>query len=290
MTEDAMLRPPTRLHYERAVRRALEEDLGMGDLTTQSLIPPSTRARGLVVARQDGVLAGLPVAALTFTLVDPELRVDAAASDGDRVAAGAVLATVEGRATSILAAERVALNFLQRLSGIASLTARFVAAVEGTGARIADTRKTTPGLRLLEKYAVRCGGGANHRWGLGDAVLIKDNHRAVLAAAGIALDQAIRDARARLPHVTRIEVELDSLEELDAILAAGPDAILLDNMPLADMAEAVRRGGGRVTFEASGGVTLDAVRRIADSGVDVISVGALTHSAPAFDAAVDFHS
>lgn len=290
MAEVDLLRTPARFQYEPIVRRALEEDLGMGDLTTQSLIAPTATARAALVARQDGVVAGLPVAALAFALVDPDLRIEHLVGDGGLVTAGTPLLMIEGRTAGILGAERVALNFVQRLSGIATLTARYVSAVEGTGVRIVDTRKTTPGLRVLEKYAVRCGGGANHRWGLGDAVLIKDNHREVLASGGVALDDAIRDARARLPHVATIEVELDSLEELDAILAAGPDAILLDNMPPAAMAEAVRRGGGRVTFEASGGVTLDAVRSIADSGVDVISIGALTHSAPAFDAAVDLHS
>jgi nicotinate-nucleotide pyrophosphorylase (carboxylating) len=288
--DDALLRAPAPLQLDPLVRRALEEDLGLGDLTTSSTIPAAARASASLIARQDGIVAGIGVAARTFTLVDAELRAEPRVADGAAVTAGTELLTVEGRAASILGGERVALNFLQRLSGIATLTSRYVAAVSGTGARIVDTRKTMPGLRLLERYAVRCGGGANHRWNLGDAVLIKDNHRAVLAASGISLADAITRARANLPHTTFVEVEIDEIDELDAVLHAGPDAVLLDNLAPAQMAEAVRRGGGRVIFEASGGVTLDAVRSIAESGVDLISVGALTHSAPAFDAAVDFSS
>lgn len=269
------------------VRSALEEDLGWGDVTTETFVPAGSVGRGAVVARQDGVVAGIPVARCVFETVDPGLRIVEKASDGDAVPAGSELVTVEGSMRSILAAERVALNFLQRLSGIATLTARYVAAVEGTSVRIADSRKTTPGLRLLEKYAVRCGGGVNHRWSLGDAVLLKDNHLAALEASGISLADAIRAARARLPHVTAMQVEVDTLDQLDDALAGGPDAILLDNMPPAMLRDAVARAAGRVTLEASGGITLETVRAVAETGVDLISVGALTHSPASFDAALD---
>lgn len=288
MVSERDLRTPSRLQYEPIVRRALEEDLAWGDVTTDAVVPSNAVVSASLVARQDGVVAGIPVAALAFELVDPELEIARRAEDGARVSPGDVLLAVSGRAASILAAERVALNFLQRLSGIATLTARYVGAVAGTGARIVDTRKTTPGLRVLEKYAVRCGGGQSHRAGLGDAILIKDNHRAVIAASGISLAEAVRAARARIPHVTVLEVELDTLDELDAVLAAGADAILLDNMTPAELSDAVKKNAGRGIIEASGGVTLDTVRAIAEAGVDLVSVGALTHSAPAFDAAVDF--
>ena len=290
MSSEMDLRTPSRLQYEPIVRRALEEDLAWGDLTSEALVPADAVASASLVARQEGVVAGVPVAALAFELVDPGLDLTHITADGARVATGDELLRVAGRAASILAAERVALNFIQRLSGIATLTARYVAEVEGTSARIVDTRKTTPGLRVLEKYAVRCGGGGNHRAGLGDAVLIKDNHRAVIAASGISLAEAVRAARRRLPHVTCLEVELDTLDELEAVLAAGADAILLDNMTPADLAAAVEKVAGRGILEASGGVTLRTVRAIAESGVDLVSVGALTHSAPAFDAALDFNT
>lgn len=286
---EADLRAPARLQYERLVRLALEEDLAWGDVTTEAVVPAGTAARGVLVARQEGVIAGLEVAALAFEMVDPRLVLAHRAADGDRVTAGTELLIVEGAAASILAAERVALNFLQRLSGIATLTARYVAAVAGTSARIVDTRKTTPGLRVLEKYAVRCGGGRNHRFSLGDAVLVKDNHRAAITASGGTLAEAVRAARLALPHVTIVQVELDSLEELDAVLSAGADAVLLDNMSPGQLAAAVGENAGRGIIEASGGVNLNTVRAVAESGVDIISVGALTHSAPAFDAAVDFH-
>lgn len=290
MASERNLRPPSRLQYEPVVRRALEEDLAWGDVTSGAVIPADATASASLVARQEGVAAGIRVAALAFELVDPELRITPVVDDGDRVSPADELLAVSGRAVSILAAERVALNFVQRLSGIATLTARYVAAAEGTGARIVDTRKTTPGLRVLEKYAVRCGGGQNHRAGLGDAVLIKDNHRAVISGSGISLADAVRSARRRIPHVTLLEVELDSLADLEEVLAAGADAILLDNMTPARLVEAVEKNAGRGILEASGGVTLDTVRAIAETGVDLVSVGALTHSAPAFDAAVDFKS
>lgn len=289
MDPRGVIRTPAEILYRPIVERALEEDLGWGDITTEVLLSPDTHARAAVVARQDGVASGLPIAALAFVLVDSIVCVEERARDGQPVRAGEELLVVEGPARSLLAAERVALNFLQRLCGVATSTARYVAAVEGTGVRIVDSRKTTPGLRLLEKYAVRCGGGFNHRWNLSDAVLLKDNHRVALAAAGVSLAEAVRGARERLPHVTAIEIEVDTLEQLDVALAAGPDAILLDNMPLETLAEAVRRVAGRATLEASGGITVDTVRAVAETGVDLVSVGALTHSAPSFDTALDLY-
>lgn len=293
MSQQADIQPgvpePPPLLLRGVVEAALREDLGWGDVTSESLIPADLAAEAVMVARGDGVVAGLPVAREAFHAVDPRLDVELLASDGETVGAGRPLLRVAGRARAILSAERVALNFVQRLSGIATLTARYVAAVAGTGARIVDTRKTTPGLRALEKYAVRCGGGHNHRFHLGDALLLKDNHRMALAAAGVSLIEAVRRARAALPHTVTIEIELDSLDQLEETLAAEPDTILLDNMPPETMAEAVRRIGGRARTEASGGITLETVRRAAEAGVDLISVGALTHSAPAFDVALDFN-
>lgn len=288
MNSGGVSRPPARFIYEPTIRRALEEDLGWGDITSESVVPADAVARAAVVARQDGVVAGIPIARAVFEMVDPDIRVAELSRDSDAVSAGTELMMVEGLARSVLAAERVALNFLQRLSGIATLTARYVAAVDGTGARIVDSRKTTPGLRLLEKYAVRCGGGVNHRWSLGDAVLVKDNHLAAISAAGLTLADAVAAARASLPHVIAVQIEVDTLDQLDDALAAGPDAILLDNMDPDTMREAVRRTAGRATLEASGGITLGTVRAAAETGVDLISVGALTHSPGSFDAALDF--
>ncbi len=276
----------------RAVGAALAEDLGWGDVTSDALVPPELLASAIMVARQAGVVAGLPVAREAFLSVDTSLTVEYRAHDGDRVESGDELMRVSGRARSILAAERVALNFVQRLSGTATLTARFVEAVAGTRTRIVDTRKTTPGLRVLEKYAVRCGGGHNHRFHLGDAVLLKDNHREALAAAGASMTEAVQAARRMLGSAVTLEIEVDTPAELEQALAAGPDAILLDNMGPAELAACVARirAVSPVTvIEASGGVNLDTVRAIAVAGVDLISVGALTHSAPAFDAALDFH-
>jgi len=257
-------------------------------VTSDALVPSELRATAVMVARQAGVVAGLGVAVEVFHAVDASTGVEPLAQDGERVEAGRELLRVTGRARSLLAAERVALNFVQRLSGTAALTARFVEAVAGTGVRIVDTRKTTPGLRLLEKYAVRCGGGHNHRFHLGDAVLVKDNHRAAIAAAGGTLAQAVRAARSALPHTTTVEIEVDSADDLEQALAAEPDAILLDNMTPDELAACVRRIGGRARVEASGGVNLETVRAMAGTGVDLISVGALTHSAPALDIALDF--
>ena len=269
---------------EPIVRAALAEDLGRaGDITSQACIAPGARMKVEFAARKAGVVAGLDCARLVVAAVDPKADFRALAQDGDAVEAGAALARVEGDAQAILAAERVALNLLGRLCGVATLTAAYVRAVEGTGARITDTRKTTPGLRVLEKYAVRCGGGINHRFGLDDAILIKDNH--VAACGGVAL--AIRRAKAAASHLVMIEVEVDSLEQLEEALPLGPDVVMLDNFSLPDLREAVRRAKGRTRLEASGGVSLDTVRAIAETGVDVISVGALTHSAPVLDIGLD---
>lgn len=273
-----------------AVRRALEEDLPWGDLTSEAVLPAGIGARVVMVARAEGVVAGLPVAAEAMRAVDEAVVVTFAATDGQRVGAGTPLLRAEGDVRSLLMAERVALNFVQRLSGTATLTARFVERVQGTGAAIVDTRKTTPGLRIFEKYAVRCGGGRNHRMGLSDAVLVKDNHRDALRAAGVDLADALRAARRRLPHTATVEVEVESEAELDAALAGGADIVLLDNMSPTELRRAVERVGGRARTEASGGISLETVRAVADSGVDMISVGALTHSAPALDVALDWET
>jgi nicotinate-nucleotide pyrophosphorylase (carboxylating) len=262
------------------IRTALAEDVGRGDLTTQLTVPAGTQATATIMAKQAGVLAGMPLLEKVFRAAgDGAVRVDALSHDGTAFAAGATLATVAGQATTLLIGERLALNLLQRLSGIATLTRQFVTSVAGTNARIVDTRKTTPGLRALEKYAVRMGGGHNHRLGLDDGILIKDNH--IVAAGGIAA--ALGRARAGAPHTIKIEIECTTLAEVDEALAAGADAILLDNMTVEQLAAAVRRIKRRAVVEASGGVTLQTVRAIAETGVDLISVGALTHSAPAID-------
>ena len=269
---------------EPVVRAALVEDFGhAGDITSAACVDPQARLSVQFAARQPGVIAGLDCARLAVALTDSGIRFQAVVDDGDHVTAGAVLARAEGNARAVLAAERVALNLMGRLCGVATLTAAYVAAVQGTSARIADTRKTTPGLRALEKYAVRCGGGVNHRFGLDDAILIKDNHVAACGGVGPALVRA----RAAAGHMVKIEVEVDSLDQLDEALPYAPDVIMLDNFSLADLREAVRRTDGRVRLEASGGVTLETVRDIALTGVDVISVGALTHSAPALDLGLD---
>lgn len=268
----------------RAVRRALEEDLGRaGDITSTATIPAETTAEAAIVARRPGVVAGMALAAEAFAAVDPAIGFGALMTDGDTASAGSVLARVHGPARGILTAERTALNFLGHLSGIASATAAFVEAIKGTGARITCTRKTTPGLRALEKYAVRCGGGSNHRFGLDDAVLIKDNHVAI--AGGVAA--AVEKARRSVGHLVKIEIEVDTLEQLAEALTASPDAVLLDNMTDDLLREAVRLVAGRATTEASGGVTIANVRAIAETGVDAISSGWITHSAPALDVALD---
>lgn len=272
----------------RPVRLALEEDLGSGDVTTLATVPATVTARALMVARQPLVLAGVSLAEAAFRELDSTLHLERHCQDGQAASRGQVLLRVEGAARAILSAERVALNFVQRLSGVATLTAKFVQAIAGTGAAILDTRKTTPGWRRLEKYAVTCGGGRNHRVGLYDMVLIKDNHLAALRnEPPNAIAAAVQRARHQYPQL-QVEVEVDTLEQVEQAVAAGADIILLDNMSPEEMRVAVGRVGGRAKTEASGGVNLSSVRAIAESGVDYISVGALTHSAPAVDIALDF--
>jgi nicotinate-nucleotide pyrophosphorylase (carboxylating) len=281
-----MVPPLPRVLLEPIVRAALLEDLGRaGDVTTDATIPPETRARAAIVARQTGVAAGLDVARLAFALIDPDLAIDQPARDGASIAPGDKLMTVDGAARSILTAERVALNFAGRLSGVASLTRRFADAIAHTGATIAATRKTTPLLRAVEKHAVRLGGGGAHRYGLDDAILIKDNH---IAASGSIAD-ALARARAFAGHMMKVEIEVDRLDQLDEVLAAGgADAVLLDNMPPDALRAAVARVAGALVTEASGGVTLETVASIAEAGVDLVSTGALTHSAPVLDLGLDF--
>lgn len=260
------------------VSAALTEDLGAGDLTTRLTVPDSSRANAHIVAKQPGLLAGLPLVKRVFAFLG-DVTVEARYSDGEPLEDGAVVAHLAGPTRALLSGERVALNLLQHLSGIATLTAAFVQAVGDTPCRIVDTRKTLPGLRLLEKYAVRVGGGANHRFNLADGILIKDNH--IVAAGGVTA--AVQRARAGAPHTLRIEVECATLAQVDEAVAAGADCILLDNMEVPQIAAAVRHIAGRALVEASGNMTLNRVRAVAEAGVDLISVGALTHSAPAFD-------
>jgi nicotinate-nucleotide pyrophosphorylase (carboxylating) len=273
---------------EAIVRRALAEDVGHGDMTTLSLVPAQAVGTGVVRVRQAGVVAGLPVMALAFRLVEPTVHVELHRQDGDAVGPGDVLAHLRGPARGLLTAERVALNFVQRLSGIATATAAYVRAVEGLPVRIVDTRKTTPGLRVLERYAVRMGGGHNHRFNLSDGVLIKDNHLAVLAQEGAGIREAVARARRYVPHTMRVQIEVETPEQALEAAEAGADAILLDNMSLAEMRRAVALVAGRALVEASGGITLDTVRQVAESGVDLISSGALTHSVKALDIGIDF--
>ncbi len=276
-----MLNP---LAIEDAVKGALLEDLGRaGDITTLATIPASARARAVLAARQEGVIAGSKIAIVAFRMMDASVRFDTHLADGSTVKKGDVVLAVEGPARAILSAERVALNYMGRLSGIASLTALYVKAVAHTKARIVCTRKTTPGLRAFEKYAVRCGGGFNHRFGLDDAILIKDNHIAV--AGGIV--PALRAVKASIGHLVKIEIEVDTLDQLNEVLKEGADVVLLDNMTPAQLREAVTRVSGQMLTEASGGVNLETVAAIAESGVDMISVGALTHSAKVLDLGLD---
>lgn len=265
---------------------ALEEDVGRGDVTSQAVIDPASTAVAHLVARQGLVLAGLDLATTVFRRLDARIAVEPLATDGEEVQPGAGVATYRGSASALLAGERTALNFLQRLSGIATQTRQYVRAAQGSGLRITDTRKTTPGYRILEKYAVRMGGGSNHRFDLGSGVLIKDNH---LAVAG-SVTQAIRQAKARVPHSLKIEVEVDTLAQLDEALAEGADIVLLDNFSDQDLRAAlakVGKGQPRPLIEVSGGVTLARIPQLAQLGVDLVSVGALTHSAPAVDLALD---
>ncbi|HWH98284.1 MAG TPA: carboxylating nicotinate-nucleotide diphosphorylase [Pseudolysinimonas sp.] len=269
------------------IRGALEEDAPWGDLTSEVFLPAEARATAALVAREPGVFSGAGVFARVFELVDPDTRVMSLVRDGERFEVDTVLARVEGSARAVLRAERIALNLTQRMSGIATLTARYVEAVVGTSARVVDTRKTTPGLRILERQAVRDGGGHNHRFSLSDAVLAKDNHLAVLTAAGMPIGDAIRAARERIGHTTHLEVEVDRLDQIEAVVAAGVDTIMLDNFTPVQLREGVALVAGRALVEASGGVSLDTVTEIAATGVDVISVGALTHSPRALDLGLD---
>jgi nicotinate-nucleotide pyrophosphorylase (carboxylating) len=279
---DAFLSP---LAIEEATTRALDEDLGRaGDVTSIATIPESAKAHAVLVARQPGVIAGLPLAIATFRKLSADILIQAYVRDGAAVAAGVHLLTISGPARAVLAGERTALNFVGRLSGIATLTADHVRHTAGTRMRICCTRKTTPGLRALEKYAVRCGGGFNHRFGLDDAILIKDNHIAVAGGIRAVLERA----RAHAGHLVKIEIEVDTLDQLREVLDTGiADAVLLDNMDIPTLTEAVRLAHGRVVLEASGGVTLSSIAKIAATGVDYASCGALTHSAPNFDVALD---
>ena len=270
---------------EQIIDRALAEDVAFGDVTTEALIPSDLEGRASILVKGDGVLAGVEVAKAVFVHVDPSLRVEVLIQDGAKVWKGDVVANIEGRVASILRAERVALNFLGRLSGIASETARYVEAIAGLKAWITDTRKTTPGIRFLEKYAVRAGGGRSHRQHLGDGVLIKDNHLAALRSLGLGLKEAIE--RARRSSTLKIEVEVESVDGARQALEAGADIIMLDNMAIEDMRQVVEIARGGALIEASGGITLENVRQVAETGVDLISVGALTHSAKALDLSLE---
>ena len=270
---------------EQAVATALEEDLGgVGDITTNAIIPPDAQGDASIIVRKPGVIAGLDLAAASFKSLDPDVRFTRIVEDGSKVEAGATIARIAGKTRALLTGERTALNFFGRLSGIATLTAGYVAAVEGTHAKIVETRKTTPGLRALEKYAVRCGGGVNHRFGLYDAVLVKDNH--IAAAGGLA--EALNAVRTAVGHLVKIEVEVDTLDQLENVLRFPIDAVLLDNMDAGTLKRAIALVKGRVITEASGGVTLESVREIAKTGVDLISVGALTHSARSLDSSLEW--
>jgi nicotinate-nucleotide pyrophosphorylase (carboxylating) len=282
---DRLRFPLTRDELVARVREALQEDGAFNDITTIATVRSDRRARAALVARQAGTLAGVPFALEAFRLLDPKIAIRVDAEDGHHVERGDTVLYLSGHARSMLSAERVALNFMQRLSGIATLTARYVAAVQGTGVLILDTRKTTPGWRALEKYAVRAGGGSNHRMDLSSSVLIKDNH---LAAVDGNVLLAVRRCREQAPAGCRIEVECSNVAQLEDAIAAGADVALLDNMSLEELRECVRLGHKRILLEASGGVTLETVRAIAETGVDMISVGALTHSAPALNLALDF--
>ena len=288
MTPASLLNPEaflSPLAIEQAVTRALDEDLGRaGDITSIATIPETTPARAIMVARQAGVIAGLPLAVATFQKLSPDIKIEAHVRDGAAVAKGVQVLTISGPARAVLAGERTALNFVGRLSGIATLTSEYVSRTAGTKLRICCTRKTTPGLRALEKYAVRCGGGFNHRFGLDDAILIKDNHVAVAGGVRPVLERA----RSHVGHLVKVEIEVDTLIQLREVLDTGlADVVLLDNMDIPTLTEAVRLAQGRVVLEASGGVTLDSIAQIAMTGVDYVSSGALTHSAPNFDIALD---
>lgn len=273
--------------YRGLVQQALAEDIGAGDITTEALVPEEERGKAEISARQNLVTAGLPLARMIFNELDPSLTVELVTGEGETVEAGTVLLRLEGRLRPILAGERTALNILQHLCGVATETARFVERVRPGRTRILDTRKTIPGLRRLEKYAVLMGGGENHRFGLYDAILIKDNHLAVVAGAGEgSIPRAIRLARSARPGIP-VEIEVETVEEMEEALAAGAEVILLDNFPLAELEEAVRRGGGQARLEASGGINLETIGDVAATGIESVSLGCLTHSAPAADIALE---
>ena len=277
------------LQVRRLIEAALEEDVASGDPTTEALVLGQEYGRAEAVARAPGVLAGTWVFAAVLTTYDPRLQVDPLRAEGSQVAPGEGVVAVSGSLASILKAERVALNFLQRLSGIATETARYVAAVAGLPVRIADTRKTVPGMRWLEKYAVRMGGGANHRMSLSDGILVKDNHLAVVKARGETFKTMVARLRQRTSHLLKIQVEVETLEEATEATEGGADALLLDQMPIEEIEEVIRRYKGRILIEASGGITLENVRRVAETGVDLISVGALTHSPRALDISLEMY-
>jgi len=281
---------PTEKEIDAAISIALEEDTAGGDATSEALIPPELAGKASVLVKEKGVLAGIDVAARVFQRVDPSLKIDVLIKDGTAIQPGDIAATVAGSAASLLKAERTALNFLQRMSGIASLTAQYVAEVKDSPAGIYDTRKTTPGLRVLEKYAVRMGGGHNHRLNLGDAVLIKDNHIAALRAAGMNLKEIIAKAREKAPAGITIEIEVTNAAEAEEALQAGTDIIMLDNMGAKEMRQVVEMAAGRAKLEASGNVTLANVREVAMTGVDIISIGALTHSYKALDISLEMET
>jgi nicotinate-nucleotide pyrophosphorylase (carboxylating) len=285
LNPDAFLSP---LAIDEAVHRALDEDLGRaGDITSMATVPETTAAHAIMVARQAGRIAGLPLAVATFQKLSPEIKITAHVRDGATIAKGAHLLTIDGPARAVLTAERTALNFVGRLSGIATLTADYVRHTVGTKMRICCTRKTTPGLRALEKYAVRCGGGFNHRFGLDDAILIKDNHIAV--AGGVT--PVLQRARKNVGHLVKVEIEVDTLAQLREVLATSlADVVLLDNMDTTTLTDAVKLAQGRVVLEASGGLTFETIAAIAATGVDYASSGALTHSAPSFDVAIDIEA
>ena len=272
------------VRVQKIIREALNEDLGTGDLTTEALIGEEDRSEAVLRVRQPGVIAGLPIAEQVFRFLDPDLTFTPLVTEGAEVDAGRSLARIKGKTRALLSAERVALNFMQRMSGIATVTREAVKSVGDTNCRILDTRKTTPGLRILEKYAVRIGGGTNHRYGLGHGVLIKDNH---IAAVG-SITEAVRRVRKRVGHMVQVEVEVETLEQLEEVLSLDIDAILLDNMDLDTLREAVKRIDGRFWTEASGGLTPEKVRAVAETGVDGISLGWLTHSAPSLDISLDW--
>jgi nicotinate-nucleotide pyrophosphorylase (carboxylating) len=278
---------PTEKEIDAAIGIALAEDLACGDITSEALIPPGLTGKAAILAKEKGVLAGIGVAARVFKLIDPSVKVNILIKDGSPLKSGDIIANLSGSVISLLKAERTALNFLQRMSGVASMAALYAAAIKGLNAKVYDTRKTTPGLRVLEKYAVRMGGGTNHRRDLGDAVLIKDNHIAALRMTGLNLAQIITKAREKAPEGKIIEVEVTSVEEAAEALKSGPDIIMLDNMSVPEMKRAVEMVKGRAKLEASGNITLKNLREVALTGVDIISIGALTHSYSALDISLE---